>query len=900
MRRSLILAAVTLTLMPFRTVLAADATRVSDSLTAFYTFEAGRGSTVKDRSGSGPPLDLKIEKPAAVRWGRSSLLVRSATKIQSTRPARKIIDTLKRSGAATIEAWVTPKNVSQGGPARIVSLSADPNLRDFTLGQERDAYRIRFRTTSTSQNGIPEMDSGRRTAAARLTHVVYTRDRVGNARVYLNGKRRAARKVAGRLSNWDPSFPLVLANERTSDRPWLGEIHLVAIYRRALSSREVLRNFRAGPRAGVDPHAAEKLARARAERTFAIKVAPLIARSCLECHDTVRKKGGLDLSRKASALAGGDSGKVIIPAKSGKSRLWQRIAAGEMPPRGRRLSSAEMQLLKQWIDGGAVWSVDRIDPAVYRSKSGASEMWVQRLTIDEYIETVRSAVGVDIAKDARALLPPDLRADGFSNTAYNLNVDLKHVQAYARLAELIVDRMDVLKFARRFSKSRSLNTDATARKFVAGAGEWLLRGPLSNREVTNYSGILTAVASAGGSYKQGVALMVEAMLQSPRFIYRIERQRGDGGERRVGGYELASRMSYIIWGGPPDAQLFQAARDGRLSNREQCRAQIKRMLKDPRAVRRSQRFLADWLNLDRLSRMRPNRKRYPDWEPALGRDMRAETLAYFDDVVWKQNRPLSDLFNARFTYATPRLARHYGLKPKGKGLRRYDLSKVPSRGGLLTQGSVLTIGGDDASMVTRGLFMLKDVLRGVIGAPPPGVDTTPVPARPGLTLRKIAERRIASASCGGCHRKFEPLAFGLERFDGLGAFRKKDEFGNALRADGEVLFPGTAKPVKYKTSAELMNLLAGSDRVRKTITWKVTQFALGRPLGAADAADVQRIHEAAAKGRGTYPALITAIILSDLVQHTRTEGHRQQAARRQTATRKPAHRRKRTRKRKRR
>ncbi len=562
---------------------------------------------------------------------------------------------------------------------------------------------------------------------------------------------------------------------------------------------------------------------------------------------------------------------MIVPGNPNDSLLWDRVASGDMPPKGRSLSSAEKGLLKQWIDEGAVWSVELIDPAVYRGNSGASEVWVQRLTVDEYIETVRSAVGVNIAKEAHELLPPDLRADGFSNTAYNLNVDLKHVEAYSQLAQLIAERMDVLKFAGRFSKSRSLNTDATARKFVAAVGEWLLRGPLDDREVTNYSGILTAVASAGGSYEQGVSLMVEAMLQSPRFIYRIERQRGDGRERHAGQYELASRMSYILWGGPPDAELFKAAREGRLSNRDQCRAQIQRMLKDSRAVSRSKQFVSDWLNLDRLGNMQPNAKRYPDWEPALGRDMRDETLAYFEEVVWKKNRPLSDLFNAQFTYATPRLARHYGLKPQGDGLQRYDLSKVPSRGGLLTQGSVLTIGGDDASMVTRGLFVLKDVLRGVIGAPPPGVDTTPVPAKPGMTLRDIAEQRIGNMACGSCHQKFEPLAFGLEQFDGLGAFHKKDEFGNALRSDGEILFPGTAKPVKYKTAGELMDLLAKSDRVQETLTWKLAQFALGRPLGAADATEIERTHKAAIDQGGTYPALITAIVMSDLVQKTRTQ-----------------------------
>jgi hypothetical protein len=856
---------------PAAPVVAASSPRVSHGLNVFYTFEAGRGEIVKDRSGNDELLDLKIEKPSAVKWGDGFLTVQSPTKIQSVGPGRKIVDALKRSGSATIEAWVTPQNDSQNGPARMVSLSKDPGLRNFTLGQERDHYHIRFRTTATSENGIPETDSGGGAAAPRLTHIVYTRDSGGNARVYLNGIQRAAEKVGGKLSNWDRSFPLVLANERTSDRPWLGEIHLVAIYHRALNSDEVLQNFRAGPHGRPDPHAAEKLAHARAERTFATKVAPLIAHNCLECHDTTLKKGGLDLSRRESALAGGESGRVIAPGKPGDSLLWKRVSSNEMPPEGQPLSSAEMSLLKQWIDDGAVWSVNPIDPAVYKGNAGASEAWVQRLTVDEYIATVRSAVGVDIAQEARELLPPDLRADGFSNTAYNLNVDLKHVEAYARLAQLIVERMDVLKFAGRFSKSRSLNTDATARKFVAAVGEWLLRGPLDNREVTNYSGILTSVASAGGSFEQGVALMVEAMLQSPRFIYRIEQQRGDGRERHVGDFELASRMSYIIWGGPPDAELFKAARDGQLSDPDRCRAQIDRMLKDPRAVSRSQQFISEWLNLDRLSNMQPNPERFPDWEPALGRDMRDETLAYFEEVVWKEDRPLSDLFNAQFTYATPRLARHYGLKPKGDGLQRYDLSKVSSRGGLLTHGSVLTIGGDDASMVTRGLFVLRDVLRGVIGAPPPGVDTTPVPAKPGTTLRDIAEQRIANESCGGCHKKFEPLAFGLEQFDGLGGFHLRDEFGNKLRSDGEILFPGTAKPVKYKTSAELMNLLSGSGRVKETLTWKVTQFALGRPLGPADAREVQQIHETTIENGGTYSALITAIMMSDLVQKTRTQ-----------------------------
>jgi hypothetical protein len=251
--------------------------------------------------------------------------------------------------------------------------------------------------------------------------------------------------------------------------------------------------------------------------------------------------------------------------------------------------------------------------------------------------------------------------------------------------------------------------------------------------------------------------------------------------------------------------------------------------------------------------------------------MRRETLAFFKDIVWEQRRPLGDLLNAQVTYATPTLAAYYGLPPKEPGLQRYDLSAIPSRGGLLTQGSILTIGGDDASMVTRGLFVLHDLLRGLVKNPPPGLDTTPVPSEPGLSKRMIAEGRIADRSCGGCHTRFEPLAFALEKYDGTGAFHARDEHGNDLREDGEILFPGADNPVEYETTAELMNLLAESQRVQESLTWKVTQFAIGRPLVAEDAGAVKEIHDTAAKEGGTYSSLISAIVKSDLVQLIRTE-----------------------------
>ena len=849
-----------------------SADRSGDGLVALYDFRLAKGSIVKDRSGVGKPLDLKIENPKNVRRTKGTLEVRGKTLIRSDKPAAKVFNAVRRSGEITIEAWVRPANAKQDGPARMVTLSGGSSERNFTLGQEGDKVDVRLRTTKTSGNGIPSLNSPGRSLAPRLTHIVYTRNRGGRARLFLSGKQQVEKRVPGAMANWNGKYRLALANEFSSDRPWLGTFHLVAIYSRDLSVGEVAQHFKAGVNARSTGAQLATRKQSPKEQFFDREIAPLLSRHCLECHDTVNHKGRLDLSKKSTAFATAKKETVIVPGKSAESLLWEVVEADDMPNERDSLSVDEKKLLRKWIDDGAVWAGEEIDPLAHTLDWRVNQNWVRRLTVPEYIETVRSLTGVDIAKEARETLPPDIRADGFSNTAYNLTVDLKHIEAYSRLAGIIVGKMNVRQFAKRFSRKRGF-TDDVMRDLVAKMGKWLLRAPLEEHEVAAFRGISTTVAAAGGTFEEALSLLVEAMLQSPRFLYRVENERGDGTAWPVSEYELASRMSYIIWGAPPDTQLLEAAENGQLFEDDSLEAQLKRMLDDPRAAKRSAEFVHEWLNLGRLANMKPNPEKFPQWNADLANDMRAETIAFFDDVVWKQNRPLADLLNAKLTYATPRLARHYGLPVQRGGLARYDLKSVPERGGLLTQGSVLTIGGDEASMVTRGLFVLRDLLRSGVKDPPPSVNTEPVPSKAGLTQRNIARKRIADKTCGGCHIKFEPLAFGLEKFDGIGAFHEKDEHGNTLRDDGEILFPGTAKTVPYDSSAELMNLLAGSDRVQQCLTWKVAQFALGRPLGPADSRTLDKVHQAAQKGGGTYASLMRAIIKSDLVQKTQTEAN---------------------------
>ncbi len=293
-----------------------SADRSAEGLVALYDFRLAKGSVVKDRSGVGQPLDLKIENPKNVRRSEGTLEVRGKTLIRSDKPAAKIFNAVRRSGEITIEAWVRPANAKQDGPARMVTLSGGSSERNFTLGQEGDKVDVRLRTTKTSGNGIPSLSSPSRSLAIKLTHVVYTRNRGGRARLFINGKPRAEKRMAGSMANWNGKYRLALANELSKDRPWLGTFHLVAIYSRDLSAGEVAQHFNAGVNARSTGAPLATRSRSPKEQFFDEKIAPLFSRHCLECHDKKIdrvchfEKGDRDRSRQVGGepVVGGRRG----------------------------------------------------------------------------------------------------------------------------------------------------------------------------------------------------------------------------------------------------------------------------------------------------------------------------------------------------------------------------------------------------------------------------------------------------------------------------------------------------------------------------------------------------------------------------------------------------------------
>jgi len=226
--------------------------RVSSGEVALYTFKEGKGGTVHDVSRSGAALDLMIENEAAVKWTSKGLLIHASTLVASVVPATKISQACKASNEVTVEAWVRPGTVTPPGKdGRIVSLSADPMNQNFLLGQDElsapaRSYFMRLRTTTTDLVGKPALATPANTTVLKLAHVVYTRSSTGLATLYVDGVDVARTTGGGALSNWNESYRLAVGNELTGDRTWLGEVHLVAVYSRALTADEVKQNFKAG------------------------------------------------------------------------------------------------------------------------------------------------------------------------------------------------------------------------------------------------------------------------------------------------------------------------------------------------------------------------------------------------------------------------------------------------------------------------------------------------------------------------------------------------------------------------------------------------------------------------------------------------------------------------------
>jgi mono/diheme cytochrome c family protein len=397
------------------------------------------------------------------------------------------------------------------------------------------------------------------------------------------------------------------------------------------------------------------------------------------------------------------------------------------------------------------------------------------------------------------------------------------------------------------------------------------RRPVTGAEVAALKRFVDMATADGQSVEQGIGLAIQAMLVSPHFLFHIERDlypNDPGRMHRVSDVELASRLSYFLWNSMPDDELLSLAERRRLSVPQVLDAQVARLLADPKSAAMAENFAGQWLEIRNLDTIKPDPQKFPAWTPELREAMKTETRMFFDTIL-RENRPIGDFIDARYTFLNELLAKHYGIDGvSGPEFRRVDL-ETGERGGVLTHGSVLAVSSypTRTSVVIRGKYILQNIL----GTPPP-----PPPADvPALdeqavgttaSLRKQMETHRTNAICASCHSRMDPLGFALENYDAIGKWRTMD---GGFPVDSSGILPGGKK---FANSAEMRQIL--SERVpelTRTLTEKLLIYSLGRGLQRYDRPTVNRItKKIAASGYG-FQTLVQEVVRSLPFQSRRAE-----------------------------
>ena len=382
-----------------------------------------------------------------------------------------------------------------------------------------------------------------------------------------------------------------------------------------------------------------------------------------------------------------------------------------------------------------------------------------------------------------------------------------------------------------------------ARQIVAKLAERAYRRPVRDSDVEGLMGFYQRGAAQGG-FESGIRTALQAVLASPHFIFRLERQPKESvaeGAYAVTDVDLASRLSFFLWGSPPDAVLLESARSGALSDPAELERQARRMLADPRSHALATRFAAQWLRLQDLEKIHPDALTFPYFDQTLADAMHRETELFFAHLV-DEDRPVLDLLAARYTFANERLARHYGLT----GVTGPDFRKVEyaddGRRGILGHGSILTLTShpDRTSPVLRGKWVLEVLLGAPPPPPPPDIpafeETSAAEEGRFLTVRERMEMHRANPTCNSCHAAIDPLGLALENFDVTGAWRIRDE-GNYVDPT-DVMYDGTELSGPGDLQEALLRL---KEVVLRTFTENLMAYALGRRVEYYDMPTVRQI-----------------------------------------------------------
>lgn len=456
---------------------------------------------------------------------------------------------------------------------------------------------------------------------------------------------------------------------------------------------------------------------------------------------------------------------------------------------------------------------------------------LRRLSHFEYNNAVFDLLGDETHPADR--FPEDPRVLGFDNNATAQHPSPLLAESYLlaaeRLAKTVVD--DPSRLAALVPCDPQAIDEACVRTFSQTFGRRAYRRPLSEDELDSLlSSYAKGEAEAGP--RGGIQRIVERVLQSPWFLYRVELGVPSGAEDgalALTRYELAARLSLFLWASVPDDTLLDAAAAGELQTPEQLEAQAWRMLDDPRARAMVRHFHRQWLGLDRLREVSKSAVIFPEYKPEWGERMLAETELFAERVTFDEGGGLRALLTASYLWTDPELATLYGVVAQETATgepTRVELDPM-QRAGILTQLSVLAghATASESSPIRRGKLVREQLLCEPLNPPPPTADISLPAPDPDATTRERFAQHTADPTCAGCHTQIDPIGFGLENYDALGRYRS-EENGFAIDASGEVV--GSDIEGGFVGAIELAHQLAESEQVRRCVARQWYRYALGR------------------------------------------------------------------------
>jgi hypothetical protein len=621
------------------------------------------------------------------------------------------------------------------------------------------------------------------------------------------------------------------------------------------------------------------------ESSFARTLYPILEKAaCRSCHNpdgvaSVTRLQFPEPDANADQIeAFGRSLVALIDRNKPEESLLLKKPTNRVPHAGgQRIKPGgeEEGILKGWIQRLAKMSDGEVASALKLHEEKAAGAGaarptsaLRRLTHSQYNNTVRDLLGDQSAPANQ--FPTEDFVNGFKNQYQSQNLSPLLVEAYSAAAERLA--RNAFQGGDRRGLIPCKPSSACRARFVREFGLKAFRRPLEIGESERYEELFRREAD----FFKGAQIVVEAMLQSPSFLFRLDKTSNP----KLKSYVTAGRLSYALWDSMPDAALFESAARGELSTPKGVEATARRMLDDPRARRSLDEFVSQWMRFDRLLTGAKDRRRYPNFNREAAAAMTEETRSFISDLVWN-DRNFMDAFTADYSFINADLAAIYGVPAPAREFDRVIFPAESERAGLLGQSLFLSLTAkpDDTSPTARGLFIREQFLCQHVSEPPPGVNTN-LPeiteAKP-QTNRERMREHVTNPSCSTCHNLIDPIGFGFEKFDAIGARREKFKllfFGENEEGEGrakprtlelEINTDGFVAGIpdsKFSSPRELGAVLARSPQCQECLVKQYFRYTSGRMEAQADRPLIRQVSEDFRKSQFRFKELIISLVRS--------------------------------------